>query len=137
MFWFALMSCCYVILYLGLVRLLILLVRRAAPCGLFLGLLLHAAALLLGVAAPLIVQWMVLGEPARTSSAGGESLSDIDGDRRRCNSTYGLPGAPSLPAVPTLLVLAAAIVLLANTIAAAGEVRFVRERGPNELRRRL
>ena len=92
MFWFALMSCCYVILYLGLVRLLIMLVRRAAPCGLFLGLLLHAAALLLGVAAPLIVQWMVLGERGYTTLQATNPFWTLVETVYGRILTYGLPG---------------------------------------------
>jgi ABC-type transport system involved in multi-copper enzyme maturation permease subunit len=132
--WLALISCCYVIIYLGLVRLLIMLVRRAAPCGLFLGLLLHAAVLLLGVAAPLMAQWMVLGErgytPLQVTNPFWTLVEALEG---RILS-YGLQGFPSLPAVPTVLLLAAALVLLANTVAAAGEVRVVREPTPERIR---
>jgi len=131
--WMALLACCYVIVYLGIVRLLISVARRVTYCGMLLGAMIHVLLLVGGMATALSVQWGIFYEfsysplqipnPFWTLFKAAEGNIDI----------YTTPALPGIPIVPVVMVAAALAVLLANLFAVTGALSHVHAPTPERV----
>jgi hypothetical protein len=128
-FFFSVLTCAYVAAYLGVGRLLVLVIRRYLYFGLLLPFLVHILLALFGAALPTFVQAWWLG------------FSDFDDYTalQVINWFWTLLEAGdgdimATPAVPILVLLSAAVIFLVNLVAAAREVEEVRQETPERVR---
>ena len=131
--WFAVVGWCYLAIYLGVIHLFIRTIRRTTRCTMLAGALMHLMAILMGVIVPLILQLSILYDdnytplqitnPFWTSvEAGGDALE------------YSIPALPFLPLIPVMLMGAATLIMCANTLVVATEVRHVHEDAPGRVK---
>jgi ABC-type transport system involved in multi-copper enzyme maturation permease subunit len=128
--WFGALLCSYVVLYLGVGRLLILWLRRYLIFGLLLPLLVHAILVLLGIAIPIFLQAWVMGY------AGFGTYTELQvtnafwtlGETARGNN-------PLIPPVALLVVGGAIGMLVVQLILVAREVEQVRQEEPERVQR--
>ncbi len=126
---FGLLLCGYVTAYLGVGRLLVLLLRRYLYFGLLLPFLLHVILAVLGAALPTFVQAWMLGfanfddyTPLQATNWFWTLYETIDGD------------IMATPAVPILVSGTALGIFLINLILAAREVEQVRQEEPERVK---
>ncbi len=128
-FFFSVLTCAYVAAYLGVGRLLVMVIRRYLYFGLLLPFLTHVILALLGAALPTFVQAWWLGfadfddyTALQVINWFWTLLEAGDGD------------IMATPVVPILVLLGAAVIFLVNLIAAAREVEEVRQEAPHRVR---
>ena len=129
----AMLSCCYVIVYLGAVRLIISVVRRLTYCGMLLGPLIHLVWLVVGIVAALIIQWgffyefnyspLHIPNPFWTLAKAAEGNIDV----------YTTPWLPGVPIVLPVLAIGAVALLFANLFAVAGALQHVHKPVPQRV----
>ncbi len=132
--WFGLILLCYVIVYLGVGRLIVLLMARFSRTGPFVSFLVHVLLLLLGVLVPWVVQVLVTGEgrdymPLQAPNWAW-TLDQVIRDRR--NLLFDDP-VNGLHTVPMLLIVSAGMMLVLNFVLTANEVRQERQAQPERI----
>lgn len=133
---FALFAFCYVVIYVGGTRLLMLLMDRVVHAGVFLSLLVSLLLVLLGTFVPLVGQGFVIGMMRTRMEYTAFQVSNPFWTLLAIeeNDLTELPmGGFSIPLEAILLVLAAGGMLLVNMLLAAREVDRQREAAPQRV----
>jgi len=128
-FFFSVLTCAYVAAYLGVGRLLVLLIRRYLYFGLLLPFLAHILLALFGAALPTFLQAWWLGFSNFDDYTALQVINWFwtlieagDGD------------ITATPAVPILVLVGSAVIFLVNLILATREIEEVRQEAPERVR---
>ncbi|MCH2130151.1 MAG: hypothetical protein MK179_13465 [Pirellulaceae bacterium] len=123
----------YVVLYLGLIRLVIAGIRRFVSCGMLWGSLLHMVFLLGGTACALGGQWGILYEfnysPLQIANPFWTTFKAAEGNIL----VYTAPILPGVPVVPVMLVTGAILVFVLNLFSVVDEMRYKHKEAPERV----